>query len=314
MSTERPYPHHERDLPVQQPAMDRREVFCRTYVQDLNATRAYRLAFPNEKREDVSTWSCAHALMQEPWVQNRIKELLRERYALIDLKTEQIIRQLVNIAFLDKGDLLADDGTFLPIGEMPEYVRRAIDSIEVEERVSLERTKVIDNDTGELKERVEPVRVKVTKVKLASRISALQMLAKHQGLLDDKVKLAVETVRWTEWTRRRWLRAWPAFSKQRGCGGSPPRTERTSYERRPTLARPEGTAAQGRAIFPVVGATRRAQSTIFSVEPYRALVERWAAEGPGKRRTFWWHFLRPVHPATRTRSLRQTLWGVSGDA
>ena len=34
--------------------------------------------------------------------------------------------------------------------------------------------------------------MKVTKVKLASRLGALQILVKHQGLLDERVKLAAE--------------------------------------------------------------------------------------------------------------------------
>ena len=36
------------------------------------------------------------------------------------------------------------------------------------------------------------MRVKVTKVKVASRISALRILAKHQGLLGEKLKLTLE--------------------------------------------------------------------------------------------------------------------------
>ena len=58
-----------------------------------------------------------------------LNKLLKERYASIDLKTEQVIRQLVNIAFLDQGDMFNDDGTFKAVHEMPDYVRRAIDSI-----------------------------------------------------------------------------------------------------------------------------------------------------------------------------------------
>ena len=70
--------------------------------------------------------------------------------------------------------------------------RRGRDRGVANETYKVEKTHDIDNDTGELKERVEPVRVKVTKVKFAPRLGALQLLAKHQGLLDEKVKLTLE--------------------------------------------------------------------------------------------------------------------------
>jgi phage terminase small subunit len=167
-------------------------VFARAYVQTLNAAAAYRVAFPNAKRTELSDAQVAYQVRAEPWVASRIEELLRERYASMDLKAEQIIRALVAAAFLDAGDLFEKDGSLKPVGDMPDYVRRCIDSIDIEERYTVEKTNEIDNDTGEVKERVTPVRVVTKKVKLASRMSALQMLAKHQGLLDDRVKLTLD--------------------------------------------------------------------------------------------------------------------------
>lgn len=178
--------------PALSPPTDRREVFARTYVQDLNASHAYRVAFPDEDRSDQATWNGASKVMAEPAVRARIEELLRERYATIDLKTEQIVRQLVNIGFFDIRGLFNDDGTGKLPHELPEYAARALDSVKIEEHYRIERTSEIDNDTGEVKERVEPVRVVVKEYKVAPRLTALNTLAKHQGMLDERVKLTFE--------------------------------------------------------------------------------------------------------------------------
>jgi hypothetical protein len=92
---------------------------------------------------------------------------------------------------------------------------------------------------------------------------------------------------------------------------------------------PEVPLPEDAAIAAVVGAARRARSTISTVEPYRALVERWAAEGvsgvatrrPGGLHEHWRHHAplhsrhdqRPAGDAREVPSARATLPAADQD-
>lgn len=85
-----------------------------------------------------------------------------------ELRAADVLEEIRKVAFVDLSTAYDDDGKLLPLKEMPADVRRSLVSMETQ------GIKLTD-DTA----------VMVTKVKLADKLRALEMLAKHFKLLTD---------------------------------------------------------------------------------------------------------------------------------
>jgi phage terminase small subunit len=85
---------------------------------------------------------------------------------------DEVIRALANIAFFDIRKIFEEDGTFKAIVDMDEDTAAAIESVE-----STTRTDQYGNSTT------------TTKLKFHSKMSALDILARHLGMLDSRLKV-----------------------------------------------------------------------------------------------------------------------------
>jgi phage terminase small subunit len=88
----------------------------------------------------------------------------------------KILSELMRIAMVDIGDAFTDDGQLKPLKEMPVDVRRAIAAIDVSE---------IYEGAGENRRFVGLLK----KVKFWDKQRALETLAKHLGLLVERVRV-----------------------------------------------------------------------------------------------------------------------------
>jgi phage terminase small subunit len=89
-----------------------------------------------------------------------------------ELSVERVLAELVDIAFADLAEAFDAEGRLLPIKEMPARVRRAISGIDVEELSEYQRGE--KNPIGLLK-----------KIRMNSKIAALDLLAKRLGIIGD---------------------------------------------------------------------------------------------------------------------------------
>ena len=88
------------------------------------------------------------------------------------MTAERVLRELARIAFFDIGEMLRPDGSMIPLDKMDEDARRAIAGIEIVE-LGEDRD---GNSLGQLR-----------KIKIADKLVALDRLARHLGLLNDKL-------------------------------------------------------------------------------------------------------------------------------
>jgi len=101
----------------------------------------------------------------------RVRDLLADA-----IDPDRVLRETARIAYQDIGDIYDDAGNLLPIKQWPEDARRAFASLEV----------VKQNLTaGDGKVDV------VMKPRPWDKPKALEMLAKHNGLLNDKVDVNI---------------------------------------------------------------------------------------------------------------------------
>jgi phage terminase small subunit len=145
----------------------KQERFCLEYLKDLNGKQAAIRAGYAAKAAEVQ----ASRLLSHVKVSARVQQLLQKRNEKLELKTDDVLRELLRIATVDVSKIYGPDGLLLPIHEMPEDVRRAIAGVDV-----------LSHGDGET--------VWTTKkVRFWDKTKALELLAKVLKLLTDRVEL-----------------------------------------------------------------------------------------------------------------------------
>lgn len=118
-------------------------------------------------------------LLRNPGVAAALRERRTERNARLgdelDLHDAKVITHLSRIAFFDIRKLFDDDGNPLPMGQLDEETAAALQSVEV--------VKFGNADAG---------RGSIMKIRMADKLRALELLARHLGLLNDKLTVGVE--------------------------------------------------------------------------------------------------------------------------
>lgn len=149
------------------------DAFCREYLVDLHGQNAAIRAGYSEK----SAKTQASTMLADPDIQARIADLNQERLARVQVESDTVLRELLRIATSDIGEAFDDSGRLKPLKEIPTDVRRAIQSIEVDELFDgfgQERTHV-----GYTK-----------KLKFWDKNKALEMLGKHLKLFTEKLEVS----------------------------------------------------------------------------------------------------------------------------
>jgi phage terminase small subunit len=118
--------------------------FVEEYIIDFNATRAYQRAGFTAKTDGVcATQACR--MLKDPKIKNKIRELVSERTFRNKISIDRTLREIAYMALSDPADvfdLSADTLTLLPLREIPEYARRAIQSISFKIKAGVPETTI----------------------------------------------------------------------------------------------------------------------------------------------------------------------------
>ena len=148
--------------------------FCDEYLIDLNATRAYKVAYPNCKKDDSARASSCQ-LLTNPNIQEYISEKIKEREERTKVTQDMVINELAKIAFSDIRELYNDSGGLKNIKSLDSNIAGAISSLETFEEYE---------GRGEDREKTGDTQ----KVKLLDKTKALELLGKHLGIFKEKVE------------------------------------------------------------------------------------------------------------------------------
>lgn len=141
--------------------------FVAEYLKDLNATQAAIRAGYSAKHADVQ----GPRLLGNAGISRAVDEALTRRAERVEVKLDDVLRELLRLAMVDIGEAFDEDGDLKPLKEMSPDVRRAISAIEVEDRYG-------KND--------ESWRIK--KVKFWDKKASLDSLMRHLGAFRDRVE------------------------------------------------------------------------------------------------------------------------------
>lgn len=145
--------------------------FVAEYLVDLNGKQAaIRCGYSVKTAE-----SQASRLLRNAQVAAAVADGQAKRLQTAELSAVRVLEEMRRLAFFDVADIFDAEGNLRPIHDIPAEARAAIAGIEVA-RANFDKTDGKKSDEW------------LHKVKLASKDRTLEMLAKHFGLLIERVE------------------------------------------------------------------------------------------------------------------------------
>ena len=145
---------------------EKQKIFADEYLIDLNATRAYRKAYPSVKKDETAAAAAAR-MLRNVKVAEYIQERMQERQKRTEITQDRVLEELAAIAFGKATDYAAvKDGQVIVKNteELDEQQIRAIAGIK-EGKFGIE-------------------------VKLNDKLKAIELIGRHLGMFKDKLEVA----------------------------------------------------------------------------------------------------------------------------
>lgn len=150
---------------------EKQKVFADEYLVDLNATRAYKVAYPAVKKEETAAAAAAR-LLRNVKVAEYISERMEKRQKRTEVTQDRVVQELAAIAFARATDYV----TIQANGPA------AIVMVKSTEDLSEEQVRAIAG----IKEGANGI-----EIKLNDKEKALELLGRHLGMWNDKLNLNV---------------------------------------------------------------------------------------------------------------------------
>lgn len=157
---------------------DAQKRFCDEYLIDLNATRAYKVAYSRCKKDETASVN-GSKLLRNTKVQEYISKKQKEIEKRTEVTQDMVIKELAKIAFLDIRKLYTENGQLKNVTDIDDDTARAISSLETLEEY---------DGYGDDREKIGDTQ----KVKLLDKTKALELLGRHLGIFNDKLGLNVK--------------------------------------------------------------------------------------------------------------------------
>lgn len=153
----------------------KQKIFVDEYLIDLNATRAYKMAYPNVTKEETAAAAGAR-LLRNVKVEEYIQERMKDREKRTEITQDMVLKELAKVGFFDIRRLFDDSGKPLDITGLDNETAACIVGLEVMD---------IYEGTGDDKEFVGYIK----KYKLSDKLKALEMIGRHLGMFKDKMDI-----------------------------------------------------------------------------------------------------------------------------
>lgn len=145
---------------------EKQKIFADEYLIDLNATRAYKVAYPHVKNDKTAA-AAATRLLRNVKVQKYIEERMQDRQKRTEITQDRVLQELAAIAFSRATDFvqIVNDRVILTdTSKLSDIQIRAIAGIK------------------EGKNGIE--------LKLNDKEKALELLGRHLGMFKDRVEVS----------------------------------------------------------------------------------------------------------------------------
>lgn len=150
--------------------------FADEYLIDLNATKAYKAAYPSCKKDETARVN-GSKLLTNTNIQDYISKKQKELEKKSGVTQQRIIEELAKIAFADIRKAYDKNGNLRPIQDLDDDTAGAIIGVESFEEYE---------GRGDDREYIGDTK----KVKMADKIRAAELLGKHLGMFKEKIEIS----------------------------------------------------------------------------------------------------------------------------
>lgn len=163
----------QEDLMNELDLTERQKVFCREYIYDWNATRSYKVAYPDVKNDDTAA-ACSSRLLSNAKIQAYLESIQKDLEKEAGVSRKMVIREHMKLAFSSIAHL---HNTWILRKEFEDLTddQKACIS-EIDTKVKTE----YEYDPDDPKNR-KPIGVEYVKIKLYDKQKALDSISKMLG-------------------------------------------------------------------------------------------------------------------------------------
>lgn len=162
---------------------DAQKRFCDEYLIDLNATRAYKVAYSRCKKDETANVN-GSKLLRNTKVQEYISERMKEREQRTEITQDMVIKELANIAFFNIKNIYNNNGTLKTVKDIDEETIRAISSVKVLQKAGAMKINInMEGQDNEVP--IEHIQEQTIEFKTNDKVKALELLGKHLGIFND---------------------------------------------------------------------------------------------------------------------------------
>lgn len=148
----------------------KQKIFADEYLIDLNATRAYRVAYPSVKKDEAAAVN-GSKLLRNTKVQEYISERMQERQQRTEVTQDMVVKELAAIAFARATDYAEVKGGAVRIKDTDTLSDQQIRAI------------------SGIKEGANGI-----EIKLNDKEKALELLGRHLGMWNDKLDIKTPAI------------------------------------------------------------------------------------------------------------------------
>lgn len=145
---------------------EKQKIFADEYLIDLNATRAYKVAYPSVKKDETAA-QAGSRMLRNVKVAAYIQERMEERQKRTEITQDRVLQELAAIAFAKATDY----------AEIKNECVRIRDTAELDEQQIRALAGIEEGKFG-------------IKVKLNDKEKSLELLGRHLGMFKDKVEVS----------------------------------------------------------------------------------------------------------------------------
>ncbi len=149
---------------------EKQKIFADEYLIDLNATRAYLVAYPRVKNENTAAVNGSKLLRN-----TKVASYIQERQQRTEVTQDQVIQELAAIAFARVTDYVEIKSN----GPSSMVLIKSTDSLSEEQRRAI----------AGIKEGANGI-----EIKLNDKEKALELLGRHLGMWNDRLDVKVPAI------------------------------------------------------------------------------------------------------------------------
>ncbi len=166
----------------------KQKIFVDEYLIDLNATRAYKVAYPKIKNDETAAAAGAR-LLRNVKVEGYIEQRMKDREKRTEITQDKVLKELAKIGFakgtdfakviLKQGARIKFDTEGKEIGLEP-YEYQTVEIVNSEELTEDSKSAIAGIKQG----------ANGIEIKLNDKVKALELIGRHLGMFSDKLELS----------------------------------------------------------------------------------------------------------------------------